>query len=95
MGRPWKTINGDINRGQVEASDELHTVVLSGDGNYLAISAASSGKGKEQHTRVYYYNHITGWGQLEGSLMGTERGSSPNVSISSDGSHLLLGYPNK
>ena len=27
--------------------------------------------------------------------MGTERGSSPNVSISSDGSHLLLGYPNK
>ena len=94
-GTAWIHKGSDIN-GEATNDQGGHSVSMSSDGNTLAIGAPYNGGGGTQagHVRVYEWSG-TAWTQKGADINGEAAGDQSGyaVSMSSDGSTVLIGAP--
>ncbi len=94
-GTAWIQKGSDIN-GEAMNDQGGHSVSMSSDGNTLAIGAPYNGGGGTQagHVRVYEWSG-TAWTQKGADINGEAAGDQSGyaVSMSSDGSTVLIGAP--
>ncbi len=94
-GTAWIQKGSDIN-GEAMNDQGGHSASMSSDGNTLAIGAPYNGGGGTQagHVRIYEWSG-TAWSQKGADINGEAAGDQSGyaVSMSSDGSTVLIGAP--